>query len=181
MGSMFGQPAQNQIQSKAPVGPVMEAIEKLQRSYAAVRDTNGKYVATGNGFRNDECNFKTIMLNKRGASTVQQDQLVYGELLEQAERDNTDPENYMPVEELGIANLKARYDNQKEESTKIRDRAVKIGDILKAVRETNQQLNAKFELLKKKQININKRVLAIVRKIEVLRCHGTPLQQSELM
>jgi hypothetical protein len=183
---VMGWQQQQQPQPPAPSfprGPVIEALEKLQRSYAPVREaTTGRYVAKAEGgICNDECNFKMIMLNKRQGNSSQKDQFVYGELLEQAERDNTDPENYIPVQELGIAALKARFDNQKKESTLIRERSGKISDLLIALRESNQQLNARFELLKKKQLTINKRVLAIVRKIEVLRCHGTPLQQSELM
>lgn len=81
-GSSFAQPAANQ--ASKPQGPTMKAIEELQRSYAPMRDASGRYVnKVENGVRNDECSFKTVMLNKRNGAKSQAEQLIYGEQLEQ--------------------------------------------------------------------------------------------------
>jgi hypothetical protein len=181
----FGQTtaATTGVTAPKPAAPVLEAIQRLQRNYAPLREQDGRYVvaATATTTRNEECRFQASMLNKRAPGSSLQPQLVYGDLLEQAERDNTDPENYVPVVELGIDALKTRFDGQEKESTQVLLQSEKIRDLLRAVRESNQLLHARFDMLKRKQILINKRMLSAIRKVEVLRCHGSPLQTSELM
>jgi hypothetical protein len=43
----------------------------------------------------------------------------------------------------------------------------------------NHNMLDRIHMLQKKQLQMNHRVLDIMRKMEVLRCHGVPLQENE--
>ena len=200
-------PLQNANQQSArSQGPVFEAIEKLERAYAPLKDINGNYIAKGDGKKNDECHFKTIILNQKPSQINQFQQpqqsqfpqqqqqqqqlqqpirtsadthLIYGALLEEVEKDNIDPSNYIPVEEIGIEALKQRFENQNKEINNMNEYIVKLKDLMKSIDETNRNIRNRINALKMKQLPLNQKLLFILRKIEILRCHGNPLQISE--
>jgi predicted nucleic acid-binding Zn-ribbon protein len=158
---------------------IVEAVERLKRSYAPARDVQGKLVNVPEGVRNDECAFKYIALKRKDGSAQSNQALLYGNLLEQAEKDNADPDNYFVVEELGIESLKRRFDQQNTELEKAKGQVGQIRDVIQEVNSSNQLLSSRVVLLKNRQLDLNRRMLAIMKKIEVIRCHGTPLQDTE--
>lgn len=58
--------------------------------------------------------------------------------------------------------------------------AEKLIEIVKVSSEANNGLLRQYDLLAMKQLSLMQQVLAVMRKLEILRCHGTPLQASEL-
>lgn len=54
-----------------------------------------------------------------------------------------------------------------------------LSEVIKMVLAKNRSMSARFVILKNKQIELNRQILAVMRKIEVLRCHGTPLKRTE--
>lgn len=177
----FGQAA---VQQQQPIIPpeeqqIREAIERLKRSYAPAKDQQGAMLPVPEGIRNDECAFKYIALKRKDGSAQNNQALLYGNLLEQAEKDNADPDNYFVVEELGAESLKRRFTQQNDELEKSRNQVDKIKDVIKDVDLSNQYLSSRVALLKNRQKDLNRRMLLIMKKIEVIRCHGTPLQDTE--
>mmetsp|Transcript_21248 Transcript_21248/g.23077 ORF Transcript_21248/g.23077 Transcript_21248/m.23077 type:complete len:482 (-) Transcript_21248:6652-8097(-) len=182
-----------QLANQANVGhqsAVAEAIEKLLRAYAPLKDAEGNYQSKGDGRKNDECHFKTVILTQKpshhrvgstniSTSSASDHHLLYGALLEEAEKDNIDPSNYIPTEEIGVEALKSRFENQMKEMNNMGDYVIKIKELMKTIYEANQQLQHRILLLKMKQTPLNQKLLLILRKIEVLRCHGNPLQPTE--
>eukprot|EP01038_Epipyxis_sp_PR26KG_P013529 gene13529-18149_t len=156
-----------------------QAIEKIQKSYAPHRDHTGKAIATLDGRINEECEFKTIMYNPRYGNMQYQDPMLTGSLLEQAEHNNLDPENFMPVREVGIISLKNRFDKQNLEVAKLQEHIKKMTTLLQTTETANNHISIKFDSLKAKQIQLYQSLLSIMRKVEVLRCHGVPLRQNE--
>jgi hypothetical protein len=198
--------ATNNSLSTRPQGPVYDAIEKLERAYAPLKDINGNYIAKSTDAnnnnisckKNEECHFKTIILSQKQSinssnSVLQQQQqqqqqlafrpenhhLIYGALLEEVEKDNIDPSNYIPVEEFGIDSLKQRFENQTKEINNMNDYILKLRELMKSIDETNRSIQQRISLLKMKQLPLNQKLLFILRKIEILRCHGNPLQITE--
>lgn len=55
----------------------------------------------------------------------------------------------------------------------------KIEEVIQEVNAGNQYVSSKVALLRTRQWELNRRVLDLLRKIEVIRCHHTPLQESE--
>ncbi len=108
------------------------------------------------------------------------DHLVYGALLEEIERDNVDPAQYIPVEEIGIESLRVRYENQDKARDSILKSTDQLSNMLGELNTSNQSISEKYRLLKMKQLKLNESLLKILRKIEVLRCHGNPLQATEI-
>lgn len=69
--------------SKPSLGPVAQAIENIQRSYAPTRNfTTDRPSSEKDGKPNEDCEFKTIMYNKRVGQQVHDDPLLAGPLLE---------------------------------------------------------------------------------------------------
>jgi hypothetical protein len=52
--------------------------------------------------------------------------------------------------------------------------------VLKSVQDGNSQLLRKFELLVMRQLSLTQHVMRAMRRLEILRCHGLPLQITEL-
>ena len=185
----FGAPtnlAPNNISAKRQ-GPVSESIEKVLRAYASVKDNQGNYEFKGEGRINDECQFKTVVLTQKTAvpsrsrefMALPDQTLLLDSLMEEAEKVNFDPSNFVPFEEIGVAALQARYDDQVKEIDKITDHIKKIKDLIHTSYESNRALSHRIALLKMKQTPLNQKLLSILRKIEILRCHGNPLQMAE--
>lgn len=169
-----------QQQAQQDQAPILDAIEKLKRAYAPARNPqNGQFTNTPEGVRNEECSFKYVALNKKDDTRIVTDALLYGNLLEQAEKDNADPDNFVPVEEMGIESLKRRYDRQVNETKKMDGQVNKISEVIKDVHSANQQTMSKVAILKMRQLQLNRKVLELMRKIEVIRCHGVPIQETE--
>jgi len=179
-GSTFTTQPPFQQQAQQIHAPILDAIEKLKRAYAPARNPqNGQFTNTPEGVRNEECSFKYVALNKKDVTRMVTDALLYGNLLEQAEKDNADPDNFVPVEEMGIESLKRRYDRQVSEMKKIDGQVNKIFEVIKDVHGANQQTMSKVAILKTRQLQLNRKVLELMRKIEVIRCHGVPIQETE--
>jgi hypothetical protein len=86
----------------------------------------------------------------------------------------------VPVREIGIDALKSRFDKQNNEVLKFKDHTQKLNTLLNVTNTTNIQISTKFDSLKEKQIQLYQQLLTIMRKVEVLRCHGVPLRSSEI-
>ena len=84
------------------------------------------------------------------------------------------------MQELGISSLKKRFTNQQDEAIKYKDHINNIFDVINAIALSNAQLSTKFDSLRDRQMGIYQQLLSIMRKIEVLRCHGTPVQAAEI-
>jgi predicted nucleic acid-binding Zn-ribbon protein len=183
----FGGGMNQALVSQQPMQPqlppeeqqIVEAVERLKRSYAPARDAQGKLVNVPEGLRNDECAFKYIALKRKDGSAQSNQALLYGNLLEQAEKNNADPDNYFVVEELGIESLKRRFDQQNTELEKAKGQVGQLRDVIQEVNSANQLLSSRVVLLKNRQLDLNRRMLAFMKKIEIIRSHGTPLQDSE--
>ena len=101
-------------------------------------------------------------------------------LISQAEINNPDAKKYYPIIIHGIHELKERFDKQQIEIKSIQEHIKKIDDILHTINNTNSKINNKFSSLKIKQIQIFQKLLSLLRKIEVLRCRGVPMESSEI-
>ena len=93
---------------------------------------------------------------------------------------NPDPARCYPVLVVGIDALKARFDRQQAEAQKLREHSRAIKEVVEAVELSHTQVGGRFAALQMRQIGLYQRLLALLRKVEVLRCRGTPLQQAEL-
>ncbi len=92
-----------------------------------------------------------------------------------------DPDNYYPVLEIGIDALARRIENQNIEVAKSNDHIKNVLEIINSVDQSNTQIGVKVSDLKSKQIKLMQKMMTVLRKVEILRCNGAELQQSELM
>ncbi len=82
----FNPPVQPAPASFASLGTVAQTIDNFQRSYAPVKAVSGKWVSTGEGKPNDDCDFKMIVYKQRTAASSH-DPLLSGPILEQVRHD----------------------------------------------------------------------------------------------
>lgn len=158
--SMYPQGIQNPQQFSQPGGPtsgqpqispVAQAFEKIQSCYAGSRELSssitwgaapaeGKYQLTMEGKPNEDCELKAIMYKKKSDPAVAGESLLKGRQLDQAEQDNVDPENLVPILEFGIDPLKNRFDRQVSEAAKTEEYMNTLNDIISAIEASNTQV-----------------------------------------
>lgn len=80
---------------------------------------------------------------------------------------------------LGIDALKARFDQQQSESLKLKEHTQNLREVLDSVELSNTQIETRFTALQMRQAHIYQKLMALLRKIEVLRCRGLPVEESE--
>ncbi|GAX20974.1 hypothetical protein FisN_1Lh360 [Fistulifera solaris] len=93
---------------------------------------------------------------------------------------NTDHENYMPVAVVGARALQARVQGQQEQANTCIQQLNDIQETAEVIRDRNHGANARLVEAEREQARLRKRMLAVMRKVEVLRCFGHPLQQGEV-
>lgn len=93
---------------------------------------------------------------------------------------NPDPSRYIPVSVIGIDALKLRFDQQQSESQKLKEHIRSLREVIEAVDLSNTQMDTRFSALQRKQIHIYQRLMGLLRKVEVLRCRGSPIENSEV-
>ena len=96
------------------------------------------------------------------------------------ERDNPDPDLLVPVVEMGIHALKRRFENQNVVSKTLHAYVNDMDDAMNTIQSTIAKSNIRLRDLKTKQATLYNRLLAILSKIEVLRCRNVPLSQDEI-
>ena len=83
--------------------------------------------------------------------------------------------------EFGIDKLKARFETQKTTIETGNTQTTQLVQGLQSLQQNNEQMRLKIMRLKQKQVGLLHALLTVMRKIEVLRCRGNPLQRSEGM
>lgn len=69
---------------------------------------------------------------------------------------------------------------QQKEAKDCKSHVDHLADIIDTLEVSNSQMATRFEGIKDKQITIYQGLLAVMRKIEVLRAHDSPVQASEI-
>ncbi len=93
---------------------------------------------------------------------------------------NTDHENYMPVALVGARALQARVQGQQQQANTCVQQLNDIQETAEVIRDRNHGANARLVEAEREQARLRKRMLAVMRKVEVLRCLSHPLQQGEV-
>lgn len=96
------------------------------------------------------------------------------------ERDNPDPELLVPVVEIGIHALKRRFENQNIETKTLHTYVSDMNDALVAIESAISKSSIRLRDLRTKQGALYNRLLALLSKIEVLRCRNVPLSADEI-
>ena len=154
----------------------------LKRSYAPVVDSNGAPLAdcAPGSFNNRYCEFETITysstVNSRSSLRPTH---ISQRRWQQAERDNPDAEHLEPVAEIGVSALKKRYDSQQAEKVRLRAYTDELAQAIALLNHTTSNAILKYEDLSSKQSHLFNKLLRLLMKIELVRCHGTSVANSE--
>ncbi len=82
---------------------------------------------------------------------------------------------------MGIDSLIRRIENQNVEMKKLDEHKTSVLEIIHSVDQSNTQISTKIDALKTRQTNLLQKLLTVLRKVEILRCHGAELQQPEYL
>eukprot|EP00981_Chlorochromonas_danica_P013686 scaffold6663_cov253-Ochromonas_danica.AAC.3 len=171
--------------AQAAGSPIAQALQKIQAAYAPYQDASGRFVSATQPNqpvrRNEDCKFKAVYMAPR-ESAGQQGQatsLLVHPLFEQAEKLNVDPERYVMVEEAGAQALQNHFQGLLTSLEQAQAQANRVSEILEKAHESQQELGRRVEVLALRQRGLLQGVLQAMRRLEVLRGHGIPLQASE--
>lgn len=168
----------------------LNKIQELQRAYIPFFDQQGKPVMESSYNNsvplqpNPSCEFYTILYNYKtnntsSLSSTNRPSFVNYQKWKQAEFANPDPSIFEPVVVMGTADLKRRLESQKEAT---KDHELVISEVSKTLVMAKQTC-AKTEKhcldMKSKQSQLRYQLLSVMRKVELLRCKGVPLDMEE--
>lgn len=93
---------------------------------------------------------------------------------------NPDPMSYMPCPLVGADALNARVTWQQERAKQLAENAVMVQNSHETVQLLYAQGRDRLEDIKRTHATHRKRLLNVMRKVEVVRCMNQPLQQDEV-
>lgn len=203
--SAFGQQQQNQQQYQVPEQAARQALldasarQEEQRVQAALEKLNNAYQGTEVATETKSAHFSAILYNSTSPEIRQQQWLqgvgLDGKLppvapprpLQISESDwtsavvrNPDYENCMPVALVGARALQARGQGQQEQANTCIQQLNAIQEAVDVIRDRNHDANARLVQTDREQARLRKRMLAVMRKVEILRCFNQPLQRNEM-
>jgi hypothetical protein len=93
---------------------------------------------------------------------------------------NPDPLSYMPIPLVGADALNARVSWQQERATQLAKDAKSVQNCHETVQELYSQAHKRLEDIQRAHSNQRKRLLNVMRKVEVVRCMNQSLQPDEV-
>jgi chromosome segregation ATPase len=142
---------------------------------------------SGQQMYNEECSFDTILYDLRPVTTAGsvapsrgRPAHISSRRWEQAESDNPDPQHLEPVLISGVQALKARYDQQQATAAQVRAHLDEVKSHLETLEVGSRRISRTYTDLHSRQTVLRRKFMSVMRKIEVLRCHGVKLDSKEM-
>mmetsp|Transcript_11781 Transcript_11781/g.18077 ORF Transcript_11781/g.18077 Transcript_11781/m.18077 type:complete len:487 (-) Transcript_11781:39-1499(-) len=92
---------------------------------------------------------------------------------------NPDPHELMPTPLVGATSLHSRLISQQEKANGLHAHATKLRDTLCFLEQTARSSREHIQHLQTNQTELNRRLLEIMRKVEIIRCMNQPTQRAE--
>jgi len=92
---------------------------------------------------------------------------------------NPDPNELMPTPLVGSTSLHTRLISQQEKANALHAHATKLRDTLCFLQQTARSSQEHITHLSNTQEELNRRLLEIMRKVEIIRCMNQPTQRAE--
>ncbi len=93
---------------------------------------------------------------------------------------NPDPRELMPVALVGAASLHSRLVSQQEKVNSLATHAEKLRENLQFLERTARSSSDVIQHSHVEQEALRRRLLEIMRKVEIIRCMGQPIQRAEV-
>jgi hypothetical protein len=162
-------------------------IRNLQLSYAPYVDAMGNPVVALPATNlqqvadnEEKCEFDAIVYDRKVPGLAKpMKHKISQPRLEEAQRNNPDPEGSVPVRLLGIQELRNRFTEQSKESQSLSKNSDGIQSLINSLDTALQAQSLRFQNLKSKQIQLYNKLLSLMRKVEILRCYGCRLSRDE--
>ena len=193
--------AQQQIPAQAALQAHLDASARQEeaRVQQKLQHIQNSYTGASTATETTSASFATILYNPL-TREVQQQQWLQGmpldgkprpmahpRPLQVSERDwdyalvrNPDYTQYMPIAVVGAEALQARLTYQQEMANQCQQQIQIIGDTHATVSERFQDALVRVHQLQHKRDLLRKRLLAVMRKVEIARCYNMPLQTDEM-
>lgn len=92
---------------------------------------------------------------------------------------NPDPNELMPTPLVGATSLHSRLVAQQDKSNALQSHAIKLRDTLTFLESTARNSREHIQHCSNTQMELNRRLLEIMRKVEIIRCMNQPTQRAE--
>lgn len=193
------QPQQTQIPAQAALQAHMNAsaMQEAERVRSALERLHAAYAGTSLQTGGDNSRFVAIVYNPL---TPEQRQLQWihgmgngGTILEperppqvsdkqwkKAVVENPDPQNYMPQALVGAAALEGRIAWQQARAKDLALHAGTLRRSIETIQERSKQAQQEVEEKSRRYATLRKRLLDVMRRVELARCMNQPIQPDEL-
>jgi len=92
---------------------------------------------------------------------------------------NPDPNELMPTPLVGATSLHSRIISQQEKANALHAHAIKLRDTLSFLEKTARSSREHIQHCQSTQMELNRRLLELMRKVEIIRCMNQPTQRAE--
>eukprot|EP00573_Skeletonema_grethae_P004459 CAMPEP_0201696448 /NCGR_PEP_ID=MMETSP0578-20130828/8115_1 /ASSEMBLY_ACC=CAM_ASM_000663 /TAXON_ID=267565 /ORGANISM="Skeletonema grethea, Strain CCMP 1804" /LENGTH=470 /DNA_ID=CAMNT_0048182445 /DNA_START=114 /DNA_END=1523 /DNA_ORIENTATION=+ len=92
---------------------------------------------------------------------------------------NPDPNELMPTPLVGATSLHSRIISQQEKANGLHAHATKLRETLSFLEQTARSSREHIQHCQSTQMELNRRLLEIMRKVEIIRCMNQPTQRAE--
>mmetsp|Transcript_12646 Transcript_12646/g.20537 ORF Transcript_12646/g.20537 Transcript_12646/m.20537 type:complete len:202 (+) Transcript_12646:596-1201(+) len=97
----------------------------------------------------------------------------------EVDKRNPDPSNLESEKIIGTTNLKRRFDKQLVDSGQLKKELNKVRSALAVVERSARKDWDRVLELERDQARLYHKFLTVLRKVELLRCHGSPISLNE--
>lgn len=165
---------------------VEEALFNLHSKYSPTASDPSNPALGNNGMPSSLCAFTAILYDPlppehraRGHLSAPKPPHVSNQVWNEALARNPDPKELVPAPIVGAPALHSRIVSQQERANALESHAKKLGETLRFLERAARSSRDAIEGSGVEQEALRRRLLEVMRKVEIVRCMGQPTQRAE--
>mmetsp|Transcript_15853 Transcript_15853/g.25612 ORF Transcript_15853/g.25612 Transcript_15853/m.25612 type:complete len:301 (+) Transcript_15853:399-1301(+) len=165
---------------------IEEAIYNLHSKYSSVAANPSNPALASNNAPSSLCAFTAILYDPlppehraHGHLSVPKPPHITNQVWNEALARNPDPQELMPVPLVGAPAIHTRIVSQQEKSNALASHAKKLGESLKFLEKAARSSKDAVKQSNAQQEALRRRLLEVMRKVEIVRCMGQPTTSAE--
>lgn len=180
--------AHQSASQRQEVARLEEAIYNVHSRYSSHAPDPTNPTITSNHLPSSKCAFTAIFYDELPPEYRYQGQLavprpadIFNTTWTEALARNPNPNDLVPVALVGATALHSRIVHQQERATTLANHASKLSNTIEYLQESATTSSTEIMTnITTNQESLQRRLLHIMRKVEILRCMGQPTQRAEM-
>ena len=166
---------------------IEEAIFNLHSKYSSTAADPLNPALASNNTPSSLCAFTAILYDAlppehraQGHLSVPKPPHISNQVWNEALARNPDPKELMPMPLVGAAALHSRIVSQQDKANSLATHAKKLRETLQFLEKAARSSKESIKHSNSEQEALRRRLLEIMRKVEIIRCMGQPTQRAEI-